>query len=590
MKKVFLILVIISLAFSIFAVNNQKIHPIGNPIYEAITALYLSTGYALPSTAGPYSSDELLKMVEKVDYNKLNGASKKIYDFVFAQLKEEPKIFKFGLEAALEAYIHTDSINFTNREFWVADTDARKPIIDFSLETTLLDSFYGYTSIPVNGRRYNQFSKTTGHTSDYFGKYPFTTNLFFLYGSGIGDLDFGMPYRAFGSFGGSGWSVQIGRDKLSWGPGKSGNFMLGEHLRYHNTGRLSIYTKSFKYSFVTSFFAHPDDYYPIMDGNDFLSHNQTMPMEGLKMFLAHRLEWRLFKNRVGLAISEAIVYQSKENTFDLRILSPTMIFHNYYIRSNANSLLTLEIDYTPIRFLNIYGQIAVDEFTLPGENVPGVTTSADPPAFGYMLGVKTAVPASQGMFYGSLEFAYTDPFLYLRDAGERKALDYNTPGVTFIVANREYSGPGLAEGLTFQEEFLGYKYGPDAIVINLNGGFKRLGKWYAEGNAFFMLHGTHDKWTFWSLVYKNPAIDKPPANLTTPTYTHWTKNYGDPDAKDRNAVSKTLVLGLKGGYTIISNLDVYAQGDFITIVNPGNIKENGTIRDFQLSIGFSYKL
>ena len=69
------------------------------------------------------------------------------------------------------------------------------------------------------------------------------------------------------------------------------------------------------------------------------------------MFLGHRLEWRLFSNRVGFALSESIVYQSEidDSTLDLRVLNPVAIFHNYYIRGHANSLLTVELDYTPVR-------------------------------------------------------------------------------------------------------------------------------------------------------------------------------------------------------------------------------------------------
>ena len=155
-----------------------------------------------------------------------------------------------------------------------------------------------------------------------------------------------MPYRAFGAFGGDGWSVQVGRERLSWGAGVSGNLVLGDHVNYHNVGRFTTYGKNFKYTFLTSFFPHPSEYYAYdavpdagTDNDPFayggyidLSANQNGVMSGLSMFLAHRLEGRLFNDKVNLALTEAIMYMSEDNTLDLRVLSPATIFHNYYIR------------------------------------------------------------------------------------------------------------------------------------------------------------------------------------------------------------------------------------------------------------------
>ena len=287
--------------------------------------------------------------------------------------------------------------------------------------------------------------------------------------------------------------------------------------------------------------------------------------------------------------SESIMYQSIDNTLDLRILNPAGFFHNYYIRSNSNSLITLEIDYTPISGLNLYGQLAVDEFALPGEPVPGKDSSALPSAFGYMLGAKGAYPLKKGILYGSLEGALTDPFLYLRygDSGSQSQNpgDY---GINYIVAIREYYSGGH---IVYDEDFIGYKYGPDAIVFNLNGGYKEFDKWSVEGNLFFMLHGTHDKGTLWSEVNN---LDTPSGSTipyeSTPTDTHHTGNNYDLHPDYRNSVSQTFVFGVKGNYTIIKNLNAYAQADLVHIINPGNIKTNPPITDVQLTVGVSYSL
>lgn len=591
MKKIFVFLLLfLMLGVSVVvASNTQKIHSVNSELYQAITYLYIQSGYALPSTAGPYSSDELIMLLTKVDRSSLAKSAQESYDWAVAQLQEGNKAFKFGLDAALEAYIHTDTENFTDPTDWIRGFDERKPLLDIKLETWPSKHFYGYTSFPIMATKFSHYTKENGLESKFFGEELFTTNIFLVPPGELGDLDLAMPYRAFGAVGGEGWSVEIGRDKLSWGPGVTGNFMLGDHLKYHNQGRVTTYGKNFKYTFVTSFFPHPDQYYPIVDNNGFVDNDsQTDPIDGLNMFIGHRLEWRMFKDRVGLAISESIMYQSETNLIDLRFLSPTAILHNFYIRSNSNSLLTLEADYSPIKYLNIYGQLAVDEFALPGEPVPGKDDWALPSAYGYMVGVKSSYPMGKGVFYGSFEWVQTDPYLYLRDQKEYTQAQGEW-GINYLAAIREYFDGG---SIGYDEQFIGYQYGPDAIVFNLNGGYNHFGKWSAEANFFYMLHGTHDKWTAWSAVNNKDVVDDEGVPyIPTPTEHHYTYNHGDPTATDtRNAVSKTFAIGMKGSYTIIPSLKVYGGADFINIVNPGNRKENAPVNDFQLTVGLSYSL
>jgi hypothetical protein len=596
MKKRFLLaLLLLTTLASLFAAggtrNLQKIYPVDSDVYKAIRYLYVSQGMALPSTTGPWSADELLKMLDKIDRSKLAPGAAATYDFAVTTMDEGHKAVKFGLKAAVEGYYNSDTVNFTKESQWIRGFDDRNPVLDIILETWPSEHFYGYSSLSVGNNRYNGWGND-GATSTFFGQETITTNLPMVPPAVMNDLDFNIPYRAFGSIGGDGWSAQIGRDKLSWGPGESGNFVLGDHILYHNVGRLTTYGKNFKYSFATSFFPHPQNYYTeangIMDSSGNISnrHGQDDIISGLNMFISHRLEGRIFNNKVGIALTEAIMYQSTNNTLDLFILSPTAIFHNYYIRHNANSIISFEVDYSPIKSVNIYGQMVVDEFALPGEPVPGDTRwgSALPNGYGFMVGTKIAKPFAKGMLFGSAEWAKTDPYLYLRDNGDRNQ-DLGEYGINWIVASREFSN---GSGITYTEEFLGYKYGGDAIVLNANAGFKKFGSWSIEGNVFYMTHGTHDKWTTWAYVESDPNGTVP--NVETPTTEHYTPNNGDLDADDRDCVSKTFVVGARGSYTILKGLNAFVQADYIHVTNPGNISTNPAIQDVQVTIGVKYSL
>jgi len=563
--------------------NLQKIYPVDSEIYTAITYLYIGQGYSLPSTTGPWSADELLKMLDKIDPAKLKAGAAVTYDYVRAELVQPRKAVKFGLTTSAEAYYHTNTADFTKESQWIRGFDERNPILDIILETWPSEHFYGYSSFSVGNSRYNGKSATEGATSTLWGSSALTTNIPLVPPATLTDLDFNMPYRAFGSIGGDGWSAEIGRDKLSWGPGETGNFVMSDNLLYQNQGRITTYGKNFKYTFATSFFPFPGTYYPIIDpatGNFYNTGGQDTLLNGLSMFIGHRLEGRLFKDKVGFVLTEAMMYQSATNAIDLTVLSPTAIFHNYYIRGNSNSIISFELDYSPVKYVDIYGQMVIDEFTMPGEPVPGVSADALPPAFGYMVGAKGSYPLSKGMLFGGIEWAKTDPYLYLRDNGNRNQI-LGQYGINWVVALREF----CQAGATYTEDFLGYKYGGDAIVMNGNLGYKQFGKWSMEGNVFYMIHGTHDKWTTWG-AQGDSAQD----TETTPTTTHVTANNGDLNADERDSASYTFVVGMRGGYMILRNLETYAQVDYIHITNPGNISTNPPISDVQVTAGVKYSL
>ncbi len=587
------IILILFFSFSLFSMevgNQQKIYPIDSPLYEALIQLYISTGIALPSTTGPYSANELILMLNRLDRSSLSKQGKQVYDYVYDTLTTTPKVVRFGLDATIEGYVHTNTDDFTQPDDWIYSTNDRKPFLDIILETSPKNNFYGFTSIPIMSTYAESGDNSAGKLiTDKYGSKAFMSNIFLIHPTvdgkpGFNLLDLGFPYRAFGAFGGDGWSVQIGREQLSWGPGKSGNFVIGDHLHYHNVGRFTTYTKNFKYTLLTSFFSHPGEYYKKKEGYGgyvSMSGSQDNTINGLNMFLGHRLEWRFLKDKINLVLTETIMYQSEDNTLDLRVLSPAAVFHNYYIRSNANSIISLEVDVTPIKHLNIYTQIVIDEFVLPGEPPLG-DKGALPDGKGWMVGVQGNYPLLNGFIFGSFEWAMTDPYLYLRDKEDR-VQSQGEYGINYVVAVREY----MTSGIYYNEDFLGYKYGGDAIVFNGQIGYSDYKKWNATLNVFYMIHGVKDKWSLWS----QEDLTNGTSLETTPTTDHSNMgNNRDKDADSRNSVENTLVVGLNGSYKIIKGLSVFGQADLIHIVNPGNIKDSPSQFDFQLTIGATYSL
>ena len=372
--------------------------------------------------------------------------------------------------------------------------------------------------------------------------------------------------------------MQIGKDRLSWGNGESGNFVISDNIPAHYFARFTTFFTSYKYSFLTSFFPHQEMYYDegVLDN----TIGQWDEIQGLRFYLSHRVEGRFFNNKLSASLTEAIIYQSDDGSINPKFFNPVDVFHNYYIRPNANSTLVLEFDYSPINHLNIYGQFISDEFALPGEPSAKNTSDANPNAMGFMIGAKTSFELNKGLFYGSFETVKTDPFLYLRYGKS----DESAYGIDYVVAYSEFSS--VIERTVFNEYFLGYKYGGDALVFNLNAGWNNYKNLSIEGNVFYMLHGTFDKWTTWTEIGDGSDPDYPKYDqFEGLTSTHPTYNKKDnADAQTRDAISQTLVCGVNVTYKVKPTVKLFAQQDVVFVNNYGNHAGVQKL-DFQLALG-----
>jgi hypothetical protein len=388
--------------------------------------------------------------------------------------------------------------------------------------------------------------------------------------------------------------------------------MLGDHIHYHNALRTTFFNNALKWTYLVSNFAFPGDYYDgdILDGDSRFDH----PLEGITLFVGHRLEFRTLNNKLGFALSESIIYQSASAVFDPVALIPSMFLHNTYNAANSNSLLVFEADYTPLPRLNVYTQFALDDFSLgAGENVPGTDDDAQPSATGFLVGAKTAfalelIPGTvSGIFSASAEFALTDPYLYLRttNGGDNSSLRLD-----YVVGTRYNHGMAV-----YHEDFLGYRYGGDAIVGNLHAGYRVFGTWNVEANILFMAHGTFDKWTIWTVVDNGDGIndDDPVYGGSTPTTSHPMppdsagsagNNAGNyaatrENVSSRNATAYTTVFSVLGTWNIgtfpalstvpvVKSMELYGQVDLIWAANKGNVRgKNGF--DLHCTVGLTYQ-
>lgn len=568
MRKLLCLVLCLTMCLSVaFASNNeQKIYPVDTPIYSALEKLYIIDGRALPSSSGPWSANELIKMLNRIDRNGLSDQGKAYYDAIADMLDDEPPIqyednmgLKFFLNANLQAFYHTNTEKFVDEGNWIHGFNYREPLLKFGLETWPLDHFYGYFELAAE----NGIGENYGTNTNLIYKNNFVTNIpLFMTPATKGDFDWAMPHRAFVSAGGNQWSVTAGRDKLSWGSGESGNLMLGSHFLQHNFVRFSTYFDNFKYSMLGSFFPHPTQ--------EGLS--QYNSLKGYKALIVHRLEFTLF-DKIGITVNEACMYFSKNNEFSLAMINPFGFMHNEYVPYNGNSLLVFEANYTPINGINVYGQFALDEFSGPEEG------NVFPSAKGILAGAKTAFFVGDGVFKGSFEFAETDPYLYIRGIqyyGEDNTLrsGYGYDALVRMFCN----------GIVYKNDFVTYRWGNDAIVFDLKGSYE-INSLNIGLELMYMKHGVIGINSLWTQFDADTPDDEIPS---TPA----TFDPGNNETKTANRpVETTLMASLTASYDLsfVPGLSINAIVDYVKIQNMDNIADNNQW-DLQVTAGLSYSL
>jgi len=317
-----------------------------------------------------------MKMLDRINRASLSQGGRNTYDYVQKELTEPPKSqpsnsfgSSFGLDIAIEGYMHSnldDPGFFADERDWINDFETRKPFLNIPFETWATENFYGYFELPMT---INQFG-SVNNTSEIFN-HPFTTNIFFIPPNDFLDLNVNMPYRAFISAGSDHWNFQLGRDKIGWGSGQTGNLIVGSHMKYADFLRFTTYHDIFKFTSTAMAFPHPLDYGYITTSRTIGEpETQDEQLTGLRIFLSHRLEFRIL-DIINITVTEGLMYMSEDKSFDFRLLNPLSLYHNTINSANSNSIFGLDIEVNPWENMSVYGQMAVDEFFLPGESAIG---------------------------------------------------------------------------------------------------------------------------------------------------------------------------------------------------------------------------
>lgn len=462
MKKLLTILFTLCLMVNIFA-GDAFIIPLNSSLYDVIDTLYLLEGKALPESSRPWSKAQAEKNLKYIG-KTLSEENIDLYNSALAILEKEDARWHFddgtslgvSMDVFPEMYIHSNTEEFVSEEHWAYNFDDRNLFANLKMEFGIDDFFYTYCDLSYNVDRYGNSTpefytdqelesgvgvlipgigveSITGSNDDYQvmnivksadlykDKINFNIPKHSVY------MDYQTPKRAFITFAGDKWSFMFGRDKLNWGNSNVGNFVVDSHIDFHEMTRVQVFSDYFTYEWTNLF----------LDTNRTVYENDRY----YHIFMLHRLDFRPFE-KVTFGISENLMYKSQILNFGN--FNPGFIYHNLSFRDIFNAIAVAELNITPIKGLNIYGQFALDQAKAPNEAVGQSDANA------IMAGVEYAHRLGNGYLTENVEFIQTSPLLYRRDK------------VDFLASHHTDN-----HGAT-KVYYIGFPYGGDSRVLNFS--------------------------------------------------------------------------------------------------------------------------
>ncbi len=543
-----LVIVLAAAVIAAAAENDQAVLPHDSPVIGLLNRIYLEQGKVPLSSAGPYTADEVLCMLEKIDVKALSSAGRRAYEEIelllpsFAPKTPLDLSFAFHPVFAVEGYVNTNPDPATTE--WEYGYNDRLAMVQLPTEVWVGESAYVILDLSLKKNR------------DTLNENLVPANYSNLTWD-LALLDWEFPFRALLSAGGRNWSFIIGRDRFSWGNGETGTLVLSNAADYQDFARFTAYWRDFKYSAIwISLLYDLDPYREPFWGAGIIpsatNGNTVSDDDFPRNYFLHRLDWTPMDS-LSLSVSEGILLGGMDPS--LAYLNPVMIFHNLFRFHHGGEILGLEARWNPWKYFEVYGEAAFNQIQSPWEILfYGTTASNTPNANAFLGGVKTSIPLGEGHINAGLEAAYVSPWMYIR---ENRLMSFTW--WRWIASNV----PGSAQWVS---ESLGYFTGPDGIVLSAWTGYDAPGFFSVKLDYTLALKGEQ--------TLETPYAEGPAAvALATPTGTVEVKH----------------VLHLGGTFKPLSFLDIGLNLYGVYAENFGNVPGR-TAMDFQAAGSIRFRM
>ena len=248
----------------------------------------------------------------------------------------------------------------------------------------------------------------------------------------------------------------LGRDKLYWGPGKSGSLILSD---VGPPMDMVCFSLSLGRVTATGFFTSLDD----------LELTRAIPFGAESLYpgdvasrhlSGHRLDVRIARN-LEVGLSETVVYGGPDRELEAGYINPLNFFYaeQWNLKKNDNPIWAFDATWWPKERLQVYGQFLVDDYQFEHKG----SRDKEPAEIAFLLGLHSGDPFGLSNTSVTLEYARVNPWTY------------NQP----LPWNKYVYGTAL----------LGHPLGPDADAIYLSVTRWLNEKFTCEADYRFARHG-----------------------------------------------------------------------------------------------------
>lgn len=253
----------------LFSAGRNRTYTERDELYIRTNLLSQSADVLGISPVSPVTGEALVKVLERIDRERLTEAEKAEYDYILSELEGTSAFFSYGgmaVDGTIMMNLRQNvagygDFDYSNRSL-VGRTRKDETLIPYRYETPFVSGNLGITfvsfiyiecGLSIGNNNHHMAETSLGWlVNNYGGR---ALNLFMASGyRPLNSLSLDFPYRAGAAIGNEHVSFIFGRYPHSMGRGRTGNLLIGDNFTYQELALLSFMNRYFSYNIsVTSF-------------------------------------------------------------------------------------------------------------------------------------------------------------------------------------------------------------------------------------------------------------------------------------------------------------------------------------------------
>jgi len=179
--------------------------------------------------------------------------------------------------------------------------------------------------------------------------------------------------------------LELGRDRIQWGPGVRGQLMVSANNPYFDMFKINVQFKGFTFTSV---------------------HGKLNSSTGSKFLAAHRLELRLSPQLI-LGASESVIYGNRN--VETMYINPLMVYHvaEHHLGDRDNNAMSIDLVAFPIMNHKWTFELFIDDFTTAENPLTYYGNK-----FAFLTGWQWTNPIGLSNTDFFLEYTRIEPYVY----------------------------------------------------------------------------------------------------------------------------------------------------------------------------------